>query len=164
MGRARYVLVDPGDPTGPGLERAIELARERGGSIEAIAITQGSPDHAGGVEALAELLHIPVFGSPVAGAQVPYDVRPLRDGGLVPVGDVPLRALATPGPSPDHLAFVVEGEGEPLAIAGDLDGGVGARSIPGPVDPGTVAASRARLLALVPEDRWLPGHPPAAAS
>lgn len=160
VGRERYVVIDPGDPTGPGLERAIELARDRGGRIEAVAITQSSPDHAGGVEALAEMLDIPVFGSPHAGRQVPYDVRPLPDGDLVPAGDVPMRAIATPGRGPDHLAFVVEDAGGSFAITGDLDGRVGARSIPAPVDAEGVSASRARLAALVPEDRWLPGHPP----
>ena len=31
VGRRRFVLVDPGDPTGPALDRAITLAAERGG-------------------------------------------------------------------------------------------------------------------------------------
>ena len=37
VGRRRFVLVDPGDPTGPGLARALALAAERGGPIEAVA-------------------------------------------------------------------------------------------------------------------------------
>ena len=32
VGRRRFVLVDPGDPTGPALDRALELARARGGA------------------------------------------------------------------------------------------------------------------------------------
>ena len=49
VGRRRFVLVDPGDPTGPALDRAIALAAERGGTIEAIALTHVDPDHAAGV-------------------------------------------------------------------------------------------------------------------
>ena len=67
VGRRRFVLVDPGDPTGPALDRAIALAAERGGTIEAIALTHADPDHAAGAEALAERLGIPVVAGPGAG-------------------------------------------------------------------------------------------------
>jgi 8-oxo-dGTP pyrophosphatase MutT (NUDIX family) len=53
VGRRRFVLVDPGDPTGPGLERAMDEAAARGGRIAAIAITQADPDHVGGAAARA---------------------------------------------------------------------------------------------------------------
>ena len=55
VGRRRFVLVDPGDPTGPALDRALALVAERGGSIVAIALTHADPDHAGGAEAMAEI-------------------------------------------------------------------------------------------------------------
>ena len=66
VGRSSIVLVDPGDPTGPGLDRALAEAARRGGSIEAICLTQASPDHAGGAEALRESLDVPVFVGPGA--------------------------------------------------------------------------------------------------
>ena len=50
VGRKRFVLVDPGDPTGDGLYRAVEEAERRGGTIEAIALTCAEPDHAAGAE------------------------------------------------------------------------------------------------------------------
>lgn len=160
VGRHRFVLVDPGDPTGPALEVALALAKERGGSIDAIALTQAEPDHAGGAEALVEVLGIPVFVGPGGGQHLPYEIGELADGTIVAAGDVPLRVVCSPGPTPEHLAFGVDlSDADPVAIAGDLDGRRGARSIPGPVDATELAASRARLEAIVPAPRWLTGHP-----
>ena len=80
VGRRRFVLVDPGDPTGPALDRAIALATERGGTIEAIALTHADPDHAAGSEALAERLGIPVDrrarSRPLAAIRGPRGGRP----------------------------------------------------------------------------------------
>ena len=56
VGRRRFVLIDPGDPTGPALDRALEIAAARGGAIEAVALTHVDPDHAAGAEAVAERL------------------------------------------------------------------------------------------------------------
>ena len=80
----------------------------------------------------------------------------LADGETIGEGDVTVRALATPGPRPDHLAYVV---GERAAVlTGDLDGRRGARMLPGPADDAAWAASRARLDALGSMLR-LGGHP-----
>jgi glyoxylase-like metal-dependent hydrolase (beta-lactamase superfamily II) len=76
----------------------------------------------------------------------------------LPETDVPLRAVGTPGPRPEHLAFIV-GDGTGV-IEGDLDGVRGARSIVGPVDPHAFGASRERLARLAPSAVRLPGHPP----
>ena len=80
VGRRRFVLVDPGDPTGPALERCLEEAAARGGEISAIALTHADPDHHGGAEGLAERLDIPVFAGPGASRRLPYQVRELADG------------------------------------------------------------------------------------
>ena len=48
VGRRRFVLIDPGDPTGPATERALEMAAAAGGTIEAVALTHVDPDHAPG--------------------------------------------------------------------------------------------------------------------
>lgn len=159
VGQRAHVLVDPGDPTGPALERAIALATSRGGTIVGIALTQVDPDHAAGTEALAEILWIPVAAGPGGGRPLPYQVRELADGELVPFGDVPLRAVSTPGPGPAHLAFVV-GETAAFVIAGDLDGCRGARAVVGPWDDPAAVASRVRLDRLAPAATWLAGHPP----
>jgi glyoxylase-like metal-dependent hydrolase (beta-lactamase superfamily II)/8-oxo-dGTP pyrophosphatase MutT (NUDIX family) len=158
VGRRRFVLVDPGDPTGPALERCLAEVAGRAGEIAAIVLTHADPDHHGGAEGLAERLDIPVFAGPGASRRLPYRVRELADSVTVDDGDVTLRALATPGPRPDHLAYVV-GEGAAV-LTGDLNGRRGARMLPGPADNAAWAASRARLDALGSMPR-LGGHPEA---
>ena len=149
VGRRRFVLVDPGDPTGPGLEAAMALAVERGGVIEAVALTHADPDHAGGSEWIAEVLHVPIFASP----------------GRLAAGDVPILAVAAPGPTPEHLAFIVgdrnsdAADGGLTVLAGDLDGIRGARMVPGPPDHAAWRTSLAELRSLAPDAPWFGGHP-----
>ena len=157
VGHQRFVLVDPGDPTGPALDRAIELAAERGGAIEAVALTQVDPDHAGGAEAIAERLGVPIFTGPGGGRPLPHAVRELQDLASVPAGDVDLVAVHSPGPRPDHLVFL--GDGGAFVLTGDLDGARGARSIFGPPDNAAWAASQDRLAGLAPNAVRMAAHP-----
>jgi glyoxylase-like metal-dependent hydrolase (beta-lactamase superfamily II)/8-oxo-dGTP pyrophosphatase MutT (NUDIX family) len=157
VGRRRFVLVDPGDPTGPGLERAMDEAAARGGRIAAIAITLADPDHVGGAEALREQLGVDVITGPGGGRRLPHDVREVVDGDVIGDGDVPLRVVATPGQRRDAVAFLI-GDGH-HALTGDLDGRRGARTIPGPVDDDALRASIALLSERAPNARWLSAHP-----
>ncbi len=158
VGRRRLVLIDPGDPTGPALDRAIEIAAARDGVIEAVALTHVDPDHAAGAEAAAERLGIGVLAGPGAGRSLPYPVRELADLEALGVGDVGLRAVHAPGPRPDHVVFLAD-DGA-FVVTGDLDGVRGARSIPGRPDPAAWAASLERVATLASTARRLPGHPP----
>jgi len=159
VGRRRLVLIDPGDPTGTALDEVLRLADGRGGAIEAVALTHVDPDHAAGAEAVAESLDIPVLTGPGGGRPLPYAVHELADLERIAAGDVSLRAVHTPGPRADHLAFIV-GDGAAV-VSGDLDGVRGARSIPGPADVIAWAVSNDRLRTLVPGARQLGGHPSA---
>jgi glyoxylase-like metal-dependent hydrolase (beta-lactamase superfamily II)/8-oxo-dGTP pyrophosphatase MutT (NUDIX family) len=159
VGRRRFVLIDPGDPTGEGLDLAMEEAARRGGSIVAIALTHADPDHAAGAESLREQLGIDVFVGPGGGHHLPYPVRELADGAVIEDGDVGMRVVGTPGPAQEHLAFVI-GEGQ-IAVTGDLDGRRGARSIVGPPDDPAWQRSVAVLRSAAPNATWLGGHPPA---
>ena len=109
VGRERCVLIDPGDPTGPALDRAVEEARTRGGRIVAVALTHADPDHAAGAESLREQLGVEVLVGPGGGRHLPYPVVEVEDGAAIPAVDVPIRVVATPGPTPDHIAFVGRG-------------------------------------------------------
>ena len=162
VGRRRHVLIDPGDPTGAALERALELIAARGGTLEAIALTHVDPDHAAGAEALVVRLEIPILTGPGGGGPLPHPVRELADLELLDACDVPLRVVLTPGPRPDHMAFIV-GDGA-FVITGDLDGVRGARSVPGPPDSAAWSASLDRLARLAPDARRLAGHPLAPES
>lgn len=160
VGRERLVVVDPGDPTGPGLERVIALAAERHGRLVAIVLTHADPDHAGGAEALAEMQGIPILAGPGSGDQLPYAVASVPDRGSIDACDVPLLAVHAPGPRRDHVAYVVGGPGSSRhVIGGDLDGRRGARAIVSPWDAAAAARSRSRIDGLAPEAVWLSGHP-----
>lgn len=156
-------IVDPGDPTGPGLEAAIAAAEARGTQIAGIALTHADPDHASGAEALRERLDVPVAVGPGGGHDLPFAVTEIDDGTILDAGALVLRVVSTPGPRPDHLAFVVEdARGAPIAVlAGDLDGRRGARSLPGPADDAAWAGSVARLRSAARDAPWLGGHPPS---
>jgi glyoxylase-like metal-dependent hydrolase (beta-lactamase superfamily II)/8-oxo-dGTP pyrophosphatase MutT (NUDIX family) len=157
VGRRRIVLIDPGDPTGEGLDRAVAEAAERGGSVAAIVLTHVDPDHTAGAESLREQLGIEVLLGAGGGRHLPYPVREVAHDEVVDAGDVSLRVVETPGPAPEHLAVVV-GEGR-FAITGDLDGRRGARSVVAPPDEAAWQRSVAVLRSAAPEAIWLGGHP-----
>jgi glyoxylase-like metal-dependent hydrolase (beta-lactamase superfamily II)/8-oxo-dGTP pyrophosphatase MutT (NUDIX family) len=158
VGRERCVLIDPGDPTGEGLDVAMRIAAEKGGRIDAVVLTCAEPDHAAGAESLREQLGVEVIVGPTGGRHLPYYVDERGDGVPVDECDIRLRVVATPGLEPEGLAFIV-GEGQ-FAVTGDLDGTRGARSIFGPPDEDALRESVARLRREAPEAVWLGGHPP----
>jgi glyoxylase-like metal-dependent hydrolase (beta-lactamase superfamily II) len=84
-------------------------------------------------------------------------VSELGDNATIDACDVRLQVLATPGPAPEHLAFLI-GERQ-FAVTGDLDGRRGARSVPGPSDDASWARSVAQLRSGAPDAFWLGGHP-----
>ncbi len=157
VGRKRLILVDPGDPTGPALDRVIEIVAERGGAIEAVVLTSVEAAHAAGAEAIAEPLGIPVLVGPGGGRILPYPVVEVADGDVLAMADVSVQVAHMPGPRPDHLALIVAGGA--YVISGDLGGVRGARSIPGPADETAWADSIRRLRTLAPDGHWLAGHP-----
>ena len=158
VGREQCMLIDPGDPTGDGLDRAVAVAAERGGEIALIALTQAAPDHAAGAEALRERLGIDVFVGPGGERHLPYPVQEMGDGSGFEVGDLTIRMVGTPGPAPEHVSFVV-GDGR-FVVSGDLDGRRGARSLFAPTDGDAWKRSVAALRSAAPEAIWLGGHPP----
>ena len=129
-------VVDPGPEDERHLEAVLAAA---GGRLAGIVITHAHPDHDGGAAALA-----------AAAGGVPV-VRP-RDG----ENAGPLRALATPGHSPDHVALLYGR----ICFAGDAVAGIGSSFVP--ADGGGMAAyldSLRRLRALDLEV-LCPGHGP----
>jgi glyoxylase-like metal-dependent hydrolase (beta-lactamase superfamily II)/8-oxo-dGTP pyrophosphatase MutT (NUDIX family) len=162
VGRRSFVLVDPGDPTGPALDQAVEEAAHRGGPIRAIALTHADPDHAAGAEALREQLGVPVLVGPGGGRHLPYPTVEIGNGTVMDDGDLAWRVVETPGPRADHLAFVVgeDASAGQVVLSGDLDGVRGARAVPVPPDDDAWTRSEARLRSVAPGARWLGGHGP----
>jgi 8-oxo-dGTP pyrophosphatase MutT (NUDIX family) len=107
-GRDRVVIVDPGDASEASIA-LIRQAAERRGTVRAIVVTQPDPDHAGGAEALAIPLQVPVMAAPGAGRRLPYAIRELADGEALPA-DVDLRVRL--GPAGSGWLSVVSSAGE----------------------------------------------------
>ncbi len=146
VGRSPAWLVDPGPLLDAHVERLATELRRRGG-LGGIALTHDHPDHDEGVSAMLALFG----GVPVAAARGRVD-RALREGDLFG----PLEAIATPGHSTDHLAYVVAS----VAFTGDAVLGEGSVFVA--PDPGSLAAYLAALERL--RERRLaalaPGHGP----
>ncbi len=130
--------------------------------VRAVIQTHGHWDHVGAIPAFRRH-HYPVRISPADAAMVPdaesLGLRgDLDDGAIIAVGDLRLRALATPGHTPGSMCFSLEGA--PLVFAGDtlFPGGPGATG----GDPGRFAAIldaiERHLFRLPPETLVLPGH------
>jgi ADP-ribose pyrophosphatase YjhB (NUDIX family) len=92
MGDRRWVIVDPGDPTGETSDRIVAAAEAAGAELAGVVVTSLEPERHAGVEMLATGLGLPVAGPPGASGLVPYAVAELEDGQLVPFGDVSLEA------------------------------------------------------------------------
>jgi glyoxylase-like metal-dependent hydrolase (beta-lactamase superfamily II) len=99
VGDGPTVVIDPG-PDDPGHVR--EVAREAG-HLAAILLTHDHPDHAPGAAALAA-----AKGAPVYAARPPEGGNRVADGQRIAAGELTLTAVATPGHSPDHVAYFEE--------------------------------------------------------
>jgi endoribonuclease LACTB2 len=160
VGRRELIVVDPGDPSDAAADALLALASGREAGIVAIVLTSPEPDHAAGAEALAGRIHVPVFVGRGSARWLPYDVTEVADGDVIPAGDIPLTAVATPGPRAEHLAFVAAENGS--MFVGDLIGRGPSRAIPAPPDERAWRASLDRVVALAPRSLF-PAHgdPPA---
>ncbi len=141
VGRDPVWVVDPGPDLAAHLD-AVAAAVEARGGAGGIAVTHDHADHVAGLPGLRARLGDP----PVAAMRLPADVR-LADGDAFG----PLRAVATPGHAPDHVAFVAG----PVCLTGDAVLGEGSVFVEGSL-AGYLAALR-RLRAL-PLDLICPGH------
>src|SRR4051812_44722012 len=119
VGRDPCWVVDPGPALREHIATVLEEVAARGG-VGGIALTHHHADH---TEAVPELKR--ETGAPVAAAAFPGADVALADGDRFG----PLRVVATPGHSPDHLAFVTGG----ACLTGDAVLGEGSVFVaPGP--------------------------------
>jgi 8-oxo-dGTP pyrophosphatase MutT (NUDIX family) len=100
VGERRWVVVDPGDPTGETSDRLVAAAEASGAELAGVVITSLEPDLHAGVEMLATGLGLPVAGPLGASGLVPYAVTELADGAAVPFGDAGVEAAAERAPLP----------------------------------------------------------------
>ena len=153
VGRLACIVVDPG-PDIPEHLDAIIRAAARLGRIALSCVTHHHGDHLPAALSLRRRL-----GTPIAGhRELPNVDRPLADGEVVAIGGVRLRAVATPGHTPDHLCYVLEDDG--VLFTGDLIAGAGTVIVgDGRGELAEYMASLRRVAALEPR-HLLPGHGP----
>lgn len=96
VGDPPAIVIDPGPEDAGHLNEIVRSA----GLVGAIALTHDHPDHAPGASPLAS-----VTGAPVFSARPAEGMRRIRGGESVTAGSTTLTVIATPGHTPDHLAF-----------------------------------------------------------
>jgi glyoxylase-like metal-dependent hydrolase (beta-lactamase superfamily II) len=149
VGRDPAIVIDPGPDDAGHLLAVIDAAEP----VEAILLTHQHPDHAPGAERLAETARAPVYAFRPQGEE-----RRLRDGDALEAGTVGVRALHTPGHTPDHVTFVVEEEG--MLFTGDAVLGRGTSIVDPPEgDMAAYMRSLRRMVELQPRTIY-PGHGP----
>lgn len=85
------------------------LARKYGMEIVAVAETHFHSDYLSGTGELAAATGARIYVSGEGGPDRPYRFpsEKLNDDDEIPLGSITLRAMPTPGPSPEHLSFLV---------------------------------------------------------
>lgn len=110
------VVIDPMRDITPYLD----AAASKGLKITHVVETHIHADYASGAQALAErtVAELAVSAHD-KGERFHYTMphRGLRDGDVVQVGKMQLKALHTPGHTPEHLSFVLQKQGSSEAIA-----------------------------------------------
>ncbi len=149
VGAPPSIVIDPGPDVAT---HQLEVARSAG-RVGAILLTHDHPDHAPGAGRLAA-----ITGATVHAVRTPEGGERLRDGQTIASGSARLHVVATPGHTPDHLAFLIEEDG--ALFTGDTVLGRGT-SVIDPPEGDLVAYLRSlrRLLALSPRTIY-PGHGP----
>ncbi len=170
----RAAIIDPGgDP-----EQIFSVIDREGWSPVAVIDTHGHIDHVAANRAVAEryraplLIHrrdVPALVDPglnlstlgLGRLDSPPADRELDDGDEIPVGELVLKVIATPGHTPGSISLLLEREGGASVIfTGDtlFAGGVGRTDFPGGSLNDLIASIRDRLLTFPDDTVILPGH------
>lgn len=98
MGERRVAVIDPGPDVREHV-RALALALESASEVR-VVLTHGHADHAAAARPLAELV-----GAEILGPDLPEVDRVLSAGDIVETDRGALRAVHTPGHTPEHLCY-----------------------------------------------------------
>ncbi|MFN2556538.1 MAG: rhodanese-like domain-containing protein [Nitriliruptorales bacterium] len=104
------LIVDPFRDPRPYLEEA----ERRGLRVRFAAETHLHADFISGARELANEQGATVLAS--AAGKTEFDHRPLHEGEEIDLGGLRMRVLGTPGHTPEHLSFLLEDDGRPLAL------------------------------------------------
>jgi glyoxylase-like metal-dependent hydrolase (beta-lactamase superfamily II) len=167
-GSDRALLIDPGEEA----PRLLSVMQELGVEPEAILLTHTHFDHIGAVAPIARATGAPVycpreelvvlrdparFVPPTFGPIEGWEAEHALDGGeRLQLAGFDIDVISTPGHSPGHVTFVIDG----ALFSGDVlfQGSVGRTDLPG-ADHATLMASIATLLERFDDETTVhPGH------
>ncbi|MEW6777187.1 MAG: MBL fold metallo-hydrolase [Bdellovibrionota bacterium] len=168
----KAILVDPGY----NWDELIDYVKQSGFTVDKIVNTHAHLDHAGAVAPICRafgcpfylhegemgnLLNMPragmMFGMP--GLEVPEVHHKLHDGMEIPIGELTLKVLETPGHTAGGCSLLVE---ERHLFVGDtvFRGSVGRTDLPGGNYDTLVRSIQTKILPLSDDTILYPGHGP----
>jgi len=106
------LLVDPDRD----IDAYLEYAKKSNLAIKGVFLTHSHADFVAGHLEAVRALQAPIYQNAASGAE--YKIEPLQDGTTFGVGKAAVKAIATPGHTPDGMCGLVSGEGDaaPRAI------------------------------------------------
>ncbi len=169
------VLIDPGGEAA----RLRTVLEKLGIELQAMWLTHGHLDHAGGADELRETLGVDVigphkddqfwldgisdqwakYGHPGMGRAVTPD-RYLEDGDTLELSDVVFDVLHTPGHTPGHV--IIANQNMKIAFVGDVlfKGSIGRTDFPKGNHQQLLDSITTKLWPLGADMRFVPGHGP----
>jgi glyoxylase-like metal-dependent hydrolase (beta-lactamase superfamily II)/rhodanese-related sulfurtransferase len=145
------------------VERFVDAADAHGAVIRRVVETHVHNDYVSGALELRAATGAEIWGPAEAGYTFGY--RPVENGTEIPFGDASLLGVATPGHTPEHLAYLLRDGADPIALfsGGSLMvGGAGRTDLLGPESTDELTRlqfrSMRRLADLPDEVRVLPTH------
>ncbi|MGH9168839.1 MAG: MBL fold metallo-hydrolase [Acidimicrobiia bacterium] len=171
------VVVD----TPPDVPAVLELLAEHDLQPVGLLVTHGHVDHVGGAGEVVRKTGVVAYLHPdddwlaldpetqlrgLFGELPPGDFAPpesfgrLSDGGVLEMAGLRLQVLHTPGHTPGHCCFYLEGEG--VLFSGDqlFAGSIGRTDLPGGDFPSLMRSMEEKVLALPADVVVYPGHGP----
>lgn len=139
------------------IEALLERVESDGISITHVLLTHEDVDHVVGVEDIRERFGAPLVASSTSAAQLSFSVdQTVEDGDVIRSGQLEIEAIATPGHSEGHLAYLI---GSDCFTADCLfKGTVGGTRGRGEIFERHRHSIMDKLMALPPETRIHPGH------